>query len=181
MNDARSSTSTFRDAHTCPPRTRLKSQTRATRLKKRLTPCQSFESLIYRRDTIEGAPFFVQLWTTTRAARRWSGRSTTFGAINKIRFTCCASYRRDMKTRVTCIQWYVARASNSGRCVDWIQETDALVALVHIIDGNADKGVLRKTRRGDGTQKTIRPRQGETFYTSAIRSQAFATRHSILD
>lgn len=127
MNDARSSTSTFRDAHTCPPRTRLKSQTRATRLKKRLTPCQSFESLIYRRNTIEGAPFFVQLWTTTRAARRWSGRSTTFGAINKIRFTCCASYRRDMKTRVTCIQWYVARASNSGRCVDWIQETDALV------------------------------------------------------
>lgn len=117
----RASSSTFHDAHTCPPRTRLKSQTRATRLKKRLTPCQSFESLIYRRDTIEGAPFFVQSWTTTRAARRWSGRSTTFGAINKIRFTCCASYRRGMKTRVTCIQWYVVRASSSVRCVDWIQ------------------------------------------------------------
>lgn len=108
FNDGqRASSSTFCDAHACPPRTRLKSQTRATRLKKRLTPCQSFESLIYRRDTIEGAPFFVQSWTTTPAARRWSGRSTTFGAINKIRFTCCASYRRDMKTRVTCIQWYV--------------------------------------------------------------------------
>ena len=106
-DERRASSSTFHDAHTCPPRTRLKSQTRATRLKKRLTPCQSFESLIYRRDTIEGAPFFVQSWTTTRAARRWSGRSTTFGAINKIRFTCCASYRRDMKTRDTCIQWYV--------------------------------------------------------------------------
>jgi len=48
-------------------------------------------------------------------------------------------------------------------------------------DGNADEGVLRKTRRGDGTQKTIGPRQGEAFHTSAIRSQAFATWHPILD